>query len=891
MSKKEYTVSYSDIRGVDLSSGDDTARCRLAYAMNMWRDYEGDGGSLIESVPGFRTILSLGEKIYSIFTQRGESESYIVVHAGTSLYRFAHSERDSLSSLSPIATVSAKKSSAYSYGYELFVLDGDGITRIDKSGNATRVGTSGAEPYIPTTYVNGEEYESRNLLTDKFCEEFLVSSTDLVAHGTPALLYRITDAEKKLAAVVGIKSPHPSTVEVPSFIKIGAASYRVSEIYDGALTGSSIVNLRINEGCVRIGKAALSGSKSLVSVRCPDTMSVIDSEAFSGCSSLRNVYVGTGMTKFGEDVFPGGLTQVTLHYIADSKSLTGVVGFDAIKNSVTVRAGSAERTVTVEIPVKTGARSISRVSSDGENITYSVSKREDEIISAVLITVDDSRTLEGKLIKIEGTAAEESDTGEMRNLFSGTGYTGSGVDAVCKMTLCESFDGRIFLAGNPALPNTVIYSSRDKSGRNNPLYFGTYNYFEDGVGAFPVISMLAAGDSLAVFKSGDDGGGSIFYHTPTSTDSHVIPRIYPVSYVHSGVVSLGESISFYDDPLFVSSGGIVGIDKRTVMLERCISTRSHNVNSYLLREDLKNATLTKWCGYLAILTSGRIYLADSRALFTHRSGTTEYEWFLIGDVGIYENATRVYRYSSVSIGGLDVSDTPDEPVQTTVMSQTDEGGNTLYFTEEGGKKLAVYPTEEFTGGTFSPATSAVSLDATYLYFGTDSGRVCIFNNDKRGVAPERIASDPEFDPIEYGRTHARKIHRDFYDFAGRRVRYSVRTARDNGSLPHLSKNTVKGSLAVKMKLGGTDPVNVEVGTDRSGYSECARLSSLGVDFSDFDFGALTLTTEYDTTVPIGEKEKGWLEKELAVYSDGFRSPIGLYSLTYRFTERGKIKMP
>ena len=262
----------------------------------------------------------------------------------------------------------------------------------------------------------------------------------------------------------------------------------MSEIYDGALTGSSIVNLRINEGCVRIGKAALSGSKSLVSVRCPDTMSVIDSEAFSGCSSLRNVYVGTGMTKFGEDVFPGGLTQVTLHYIADSKSLTGVVGFDAIKNSVTVRAGSAERTVTVEIPVKTGARSISRVSSDGENITYSVSEREDEIISAVLITVDDSRTLEGKLIKIEGTAAEESDTGELRNLFSGTGYTGSGVDAVCKMTLCESFDGRIFLAGNPALPNTVIYSSRDKSGRNNPLYFGTYNYFEDGVGAFPVIS-------------------------------------------------------------------------------------------------------------------------------------------------------------------------------------------------------------------------------------------------------------------------------------------------------------------------------------------------------------------------------------------------------------------
>ena len=92
-----------------------------------------------------------------------------------------------------------------------------------------------------------------------------------------------------------------------------------------------------------------------------------------------------------------------------------------------------------------------------------------------------------------------------------------GIFAILGCTVCENFDGRVFISGHPELPNTVFYSARDESGENNPLYFGELNYFCDGTGPFGVCSILAAAESLAIFKSGDDGGGSIYYHTPKET--------------------------------------------------------------------------------------------------------------------------------------------------------------------------------------------------------------------------------------------------------------------------------------------------------------------------------------------------------------------------------------
>ena len=67
-------VASSYMRGVDFSSGgENDHRYRFAYAENMYKDYESDGVGIVESIPGFRKISALGERIHAIYSQKDES--------------------------------------------------------------------------------------------------------------------------------------------------------------------------------------------------------------------------------------------------------------------------------------------------------------------------------------------------------------------------------------------------------------------------------------------------------------------------------------------------------------------------------------------------------------------------------------------------------------------------------------------------------------------------------------------------------------------------------------------------------------------------------------------------------------------------------------------------
>ena len=157
--RTEYTAVYRDLRGVDLS-GSLTDGHHPAYLENMYRDYDGTGGALLESIPGYRRLASLGEKINALHYQRGEGgESYIIIHSGTALYRAALDAAQGLTTPVRIAAVKDGKSVSFQHGYDLFLLDGEKMVRVDKSGTATTVGETGAEPYVPTTHINGVPHE------------------------------------------------------------------------------------------------------------------------------------------------------------------------------------------------------------------------------------------------------------------------------------------------------------------------------------------------------------------------------------------------------------------------------------------------------------------------------------------------------------------------------------------------------------------------------------------------------------------------------------------------------------------------------------------------------------------------------------------------------------
>lgn len=891
----EYSRIYSARGGVDFTGdGSLISPDRFAYLENMYRDYDGDGPGVLESVPGFRRLTSFPDKINSIFSYKDKNgNEYTVVHAGESLYRFRTQSRNGLSSLSPIASLPNTKSRAFTSDDCLYILTGNGILRLDGSGNVSTLG-SDHEPYIPITYYNGEPYEQRNLLSERFIERYTVSYPDSVAAGSEGLVFRITDRESGFCALDDGRSAR-GAIYVPSRVTIDGAQYVVTEVSPYAFSSNNAIStISLPEGVEKIGNGAFSGCALIGQAFLPSTLKSIGSRAFSGCLRLNDLYLGAALEFIGEDAFADAAVGVA-HYPLDTESYAKITGVAELAG-ISIEYGSRYAGMRARIPIFSLADSISYVKINGEDLSYMggpVYKTvgNSRIITAYEFTVPKKEELINATIEISGIYHTDS---RFENKYSSdfftteSGFAGRGADAICGCRICESFDGRIFLAANPNLPNTVFYSSRDRTGKNNPTYFGVFNYFSDGTGRFPVTSLLATGDSLAVFKAGDDGGGSIYYHEPSATGDNILSKVYPVSYIHRGMNSLGESISFFDDPVFISSLGLAALDKKALYLERSISCRSHNVNPRLLTERLERIKLAKWLGYLVLSVDGRMYLADSRATFTHSTGSREYEWYYLSGIGTYKDALSVYRYADTAPEGYTVNTgrVGEEP-SVYIYSRFLDFGQ-VYYTIENGIKYIVEKSAETKGGEFYPATEIYS-DGELLFFGTNSGDLCIFNNDMRGTAPERMIASTPSDKSEYEEYNTRRIHPEFYSFDNRPVRYAVKSAFDNCGIPHLSKDTVRGSLTLKIKSFSKTNLTLEVGTDRGAYKEVETLSGGELSFTDIDFSCLPFENKDSQTLPFKEKEKRWVEKQISVYADAFCSPIGIYSMAYRFTVRGKIK--
>jgi hypothetical protein len=137
---------------------------------------------------------------------------------------------------------------------------------------------------------------------------------------------------------------------------------------------------------------------------------------------------------------------------------------------------------------------------------------------------------------------------------------------------------------------------------------------------------------------------------------------------------------------------------------------------------------------------------------------------------------------------------------------------------------------------------------------------------------------------------AKSIHPEFYSHASHAVRYALATVKDDCGIPHLPKSTVKNSLTVKCRAAIGGSITVEAGTDTDGYREVVSFPCGSICFSDIDFSALALITDDTFTVPLGERRRDWVEKQISVFTDAYCSPIGIYSIAYRFTVGNRIKL-
>ena len=889
-STSEYTHSYSGFRGVELNgSASITSKDRLAYAENMYKDYDGDGADVIESIPGFRRILSVGEKVHALYYQRRSvGEDCILVHSGNKLRLFPVScingEADTLPP--PIATLKDEKSRGFSYGGALYVMDGEKIVRIDETGVCRVVAGEDNPAYVPTTYVSGKKYEERNLLTDKFNEEFLISDPSAYYYSSDGIKYVVTDPLHCFCSVSGISEDAPTDVYIPSTVTLFGTEYRVNEIGDYAFEGNKrITSVYISEGISRVGIGAFYGCSSLGIAVTPSSLDTFSNGIFTDCISLSRLYVGSGVKSFGLSAFNNCTSLEEINYALDEESYKSISGISEASTRKIIYE-SVYKAVKIHLPMHEDTSSIDAVTVDGVTKEFTPLVKNG-LVTHVLLDFATSADATGIKVKVSGnmTNLEQSFDSEMSCDGGISGY-----DAVMGCTIAAVFDGRIFFSGNPKLPNTVFYSDNGADGEFGELYIGRYSYFNDGVGGYKVCEMLAVRDMLAIFKEGDDGVGSIFYHKREFTDSDTVSTIYPVAYVHSGICAKGAGISFLDDPVFLTAEGLSALNSENINYYRSVACRSHNVNFSLLKEDLKRANLCVWNGYLVIGINGKAYLADSRATFIHSTKNREYEWFVLSGIGTYTADRTIYVYADEPLGDARVYEghEGEETEDVNVYDAYTESGEAYFYVVLDGERKRVLPTEERCGGVFHPAACFMSQDK-YLFFATDAGDVCVFNNDKRGVAPDFVREAPDFDEDVYQRSMGNKIHPYFYDFASHRAHYTVKTALDDCGIPHLTKSSVKKSLVVKARAYYPDAISCEVATDRQDGIPVASFPYASGGFDDFSFDEPIWATGKYTSTALAEKEKKWVEKQIILSSNRFRSPISVYSITYRYTIKGKIK--
>ena len=97
-----------------------------------------------------------------------------------------------------------------------------------------------------------------------------------------------------------------------------------------------------------------------------------------------------------------------------------------------------------------------------------------------------------------------------------------------------------------------------------------------------------------------------------------------------GAVGLCAAATLVDDPMFLTSDGVMGIASEFITGERVLRLRSTRINNKLLREDISNACAGVWRGHFVLgFENGHVYLADSRmkSYPQNTTGSFEYDWY------------------------------------------------------------------------------------------------------------------------------------------------------------------------------------------------------------------------------------------------------------------------
>ena len=377
-----------------------------------------------------------------------------------------------------------------------------------------------------------------------------------------------------------------------------------------------------------------------------------------------------------------------------------------------------------------------------------------------------------------------------------------------------------------------------------------------------IISVLPHGEDLWIFKSFDDGAGSIIcFKRQTEGEYAVCERFFGIRPICSGLGYDGDILFLTNDGLF----SVSEIDGR-----KRIVCRTRSIGSDITKSDMCNAKITQFYGYVVLFLGETMYVGDSECQIYG-----DYAWYLIDGVGSYKNDRRIFNYSTERIDGYQTSPDTDRPAKGEIFSLINEDGREIFYEQGDGERILVYPTNRFFGGDFFAATDLFS-DGEAMIFSTECGDLCIFNSDIfHKISNGEDINDYSIDELI-----------SLYSFCNHPPEYLVEYAPDDLGLPNTAKETVRHSTLVRMASVGEGDISVRIVTDgEEGYFEKIRLG--GLDFSRLNFEGLSATAEEICSVILPERTRGWREKQIVIESGS--APITIEKVSYSYRPIGRIK--
>lgn len=795
--RQEYSRYYGDFRGVDFSS-DHTQVLdqRLAYSVNMYKDYQSGKSGGIETIPGFRRIFDTGgDGIHAIHTFKVNDKTHVLVHAKNKLYRWQQFPLST--NVEIVKTIQIPEKSHVGEDEPYFKIELNNFSPFTK--------------IIKVTNYIGVDMECfYNASIDSHLLKVFDTKDNNLNEGDFITIYykkATTKDEDVLCDVMADKKSESFAFNNKLYI-IDGENYlcydgeRITDVRDNAYIPTTYKNI------IPEGENANTGLQY-------EERNVIQpkfSNTFYGNGSCRKFVLSERyIDDWPEVVVYGTKLKPTEDFTIERDQELNILGvitiYEAPKKPTD--AGYPENYAGVEITAKKA-------------------------------------------------------------------YSNSS-DAITKCTISAIFDERVFLSGNPDSPNMIYFCGRSNvTGFTDPTYFPATNFVRDGVGDSGITGLIPVADTLMALKGDTQQDGSVYFHSEKATGEDLHPKDYPSSRGLSGIGCLGACINFLDDPVFVSKRGLEGISKLQIASERSIQHRSTLIDAKLVNlgtEALKNAKLEEWNGYLILLVDGKIFMADSRQMYTDEMGVAQYEWYYLEDIGVYDGGWKEYVYDDSlppELAGVAIHPTPNAVAnpENEELEHIDHNKRRFYFRKIDGEAYICKATGAMIGGEFVKATTLKVIDDN-LFFGTPNGVICSFNFDMRDENGEM--------PTKY------------YNFDGRTIFSGAATKMDSCGIPHLTKNTIKKSTVIKTKAIPSSTVKVKVRTNDKPYEQIARISANRFDFNDLDFADFSFVVQEDTIFSIKEKEKKWVEKQYYIYSDEYCKPLSLFYITYRYVVAGRIK--